>query len=725
LRIRNETIEMPGTDLAQNGGVMRRFAKVVLVLVCVASLALTVVGAVRYYGYERGIVEPLKEDLIRRTREAAVRIEEALAPAREAAETMARSLDAIANPTEDQLLDLLRAAVLSDESCYGGAIAFQPNRFDPERRLYAPYLARKNGKLEFVRIEQAYDYTDLSQEWYGKALAEGPRWSEPYFDASVGDVLMTTYSAVFHETEPPREARGVVTIDVSMDAIRNIVRSLDLGGTGYAALVSDDGRFLYHPIEEIVLSGRSVREVAESSNDTKLAALAARILEGGSGIADHTAPLTGLDSWFVYQPVSTTGWSLIGVFIKADAPVDTSVLRRWQIRIGASLVIFLTTAAALALNALDGGRRQLWALSILASVLFAVDIGFTWRAALVYDSDEDVAGRMVSDVASLLSFQQTSLDLSRERLTEPPVFLPTGLLIDSLRFDGGTDIDVSGYIWQKFDPEVHAGVDRGITLAGVAERRVGEPRTERVGEIEVVRWPFEVAQRVRFENSKYPLMRERFAVRVVPRDRGNNVVLVPDLEAYPILSPATRPGLDENVYLPGWEITRTFFELRERPPATNFGLGRAASQEAFPSLYYNIEVRKEFIDTFVSNLVPLIIVAVVVFLVLLIIEREEERIMLMRTGTGFNLSICGTLLFVAVFSHIGARQKIAAQEIIYLEYFYVVMYFAILWVAVNSILFVRWPKSKFIQYDKNLLPKVLFWPVVLGALWLVTLRTFY
>lgn len=202
-------------------------------------------------------------------------------------------------------------------------------------------------------------------------------------------------------------------------------------------------------------------------------------------------------------------------------------------------------------------------------------------------------------------------------------------------------------------------------------------------------------------------------------------MLVPDLEAYPLLSPTTRPGLDENVYVPGWQITRTFFEFRERTPATDFGLGDSSSKESFPSLYFNIEIRKEFVDTFVSNLVPLIIVAIVVFLVLMIIEREEESIMLMRTGTGFNLSICVTLLFVAVFSHIGARQKIAAQEIIYLEYFYIVMYFAILLVAINSILFVRWPGSRFIQYEKNLLPKVLFWPVTLGALWVLTICTFY
>ena len=33
--------------------------------------------------------------------------------------------------------------------------------------------------------------------------------------------------------------------------------------------------------------------------------------------------------------------------------------------------------------------------------------------------------------------------------------------------------------------------------------------------------------------------------------------------------------------------------------------------------------------------------------------------------------------------------------------------------------------ARFIHYENNLLPKVLFWPVTLGALWVLTSRTFY
>ena len=88
-----------------------------------------------------------------------------------------------------------------------------------------------------------------------------------------------------------------------------------MGGTGYAVLLSDEGRFLYHPNEELVLSGANVIDIASRVGDDELTALATRILEGGSGIADHTGPLPGLDMWFVYEPVTTTGWSLVGAFV--------------------------------------------------------------------------------------------------------------------------------------------------------------------------------------------------------------------------------------------------------------------------------------------------------------------------------------------------------------------------------------------------------------------------
>jgi hypothetical protein len=510
-----------------------------------------------------------------------------------------------------------------------------------------------------------------------------------------------------------------------MEVIRDLVRSVDLGGLGYAVLLSREGRFLYHPDPETVLSGVGLVELAGRGGDTVLIDLAQKILEGGSGVGDHTAPLTGLDSWFVYEPVPATGWSLVTVFAKDDIPLETTVLRRWRLAVGASLALFLVSGLVLVLRVFEGEKRRLWTASTLSSLIFLAGIGFTWQISLQYETGEGPPGRMMNDIAGLEAFMDASRLRARERLTQAPLFLPTGVFIDSLRFTSRTDIELRGFVWQVFDPEVHEGVDRGFLLAGVAGLDIADPQRETILGKEVLRWPFQASSRVRLNYSKFPLMRERIPLQLVPRELARSIVLVPDLDAYEILSPAARPGLQGGIYLPGWEVTRTFFELRDTEVGTNFGLGGFSSRERFPSLYFNVEIRKDFVDTFVSNLVPLIIVAIVVFLVLMILNRDEERIALMRTGTGFNLSICATLLFVTVFSHIGARQKIAAQEIVYLEYFYIVMYFAILWVAVNAILLVLRPGSAFTAYEENLLPRVLFWPVTLGALWLITLLTFW
>lgn len=98
-------------------------------------------------------------------------------------------------------------------------------------------------------IVQSYDYTDAEQTWFVDAMASGSRWSEPYFDESVGDILMTTYSAVVYSTQADgqRRAVAVVTIDMAIQAIGDAVKRFGLEGNGYAEIVTDSGIYLYSP----------------------------------------------------------------------------------------------------------------------------------------------------------------------------------------------------------------------------------------------------------------------------------------------------------------------------------------------------------------------------------------------------------------------------------------------------------------------------------------------
>jgi hypothetical protein len=60
----------------------------------------------------------------------------------------------------------------------------------------------------------------------------------------------------------------------------------------------------------------------------------------------------------------------------------------------------------------------------------------------------------------------------------------------------------------------------------------------------------------------------------------------------------------------------------------------------------------------------------------------------------------------------------------YLEYFYFVMYFAVLAVAANSYAIAHKP-PRWLAYEDNLVPRLLFWPAIVGVLFLVTMIFFY
>jgi hypothetical protein len=65
------------------------------------------------------------------------------------------------------------------------------------------------------------------------------------------------------------------------------------------------------------------------------------------------------------------------------------------------------------------------------------------------------------------------------------------------------------------------------------------------------------------------------------------------------------------------------------------------------------------------------------------------------------------------------------QQIFYLEYFYFTIYAGILWVSFNCLLQGFQTKIKLIEDRDRLLVKTVYWPVLLGTLYVCTLTSFY
>ena len=167
--------------------------------------------------------------------------------AEQAVEDLAGTLEII--PLSDEEERLLLERMLLDlrrncPACYGGAIAHAPEKGgrDPFPRDMK-YACFSNGKLQYsVLGGSAYPYWEM--DWFRQAReAETPVWSEPYFDQGGGNVSMTTCSRpYFRMRNGRREFAGVVTLDLALRDLPEVVDRTRVYDRGYAFLVSGAGR---------------------------------------------------------------------------------------------------------------------------------------------------------------------------------------------------------------------------------------------------------------------------------------------------------------------------------------------------------------------------------------------------------------------------------------------------------------------------------------------------
>lgn len=708
---------------------MKRFAFWLLVLLCVSSFAAMAYLVFQHLSLKGRITSQAKGHLQDLTRSAAARIDGTLREVMTAAELVADDLSSGRLPKDEELMKRRMAETLGgNRHFFAISITFKPHAYRADRRLFSPYYKRGAAGLIYQPVETRYDYTGY--DWYAAALKQGrSTWVEPYFGL-VGGTLMTSYSALFYGEDPVTRRKvpaGVVVIDLSVDELRKIAESLELGPSGFGALISRKGVYLYHPNNEYVVERKTIMDVARERSDRDRLALGERLMKGEAkgGIIDHESTTTGLSSWLAFESIPATGWCLLNTFIKSDVPFDVDTLRRQLMGITCLAMLFLLSLSALLLDLHGGETRRLWTASAVASGVLIGGIGAVWYLALTYESPRKERSVAILDRATLGKLQHDYAGRSLQRHTAPPVYLPTGMFIDSVRLTGDNAAMMTGYIWQKYDTSVPRDLSRAISIPMAEDVRLSEPHIMQDNGAEVLRWQFQARVRERMSYARYPLDQEILTLQLLHRDINHNVVLVPDIPGYKLMNPTSLPGLEKGVAIPGWTIERTFFDLVEKGYDTDFGITQSVLRENFPLLRYNIVVKRNFIDAFISNLTPLIVVAIMLFLLLLTATGDDKTVEKMKTGAGHALSMSSALFFVVIFSHIGIRQRIQAQDIFYLEYFYFVIYAAILCVAVLSILFALAKNLTFVQYRDNLISKLTYWPGILSVLFAITLYVFY
>lgn len=362
-------------------------------------------------------------------------------------------------------------------------------------------------------------------------------------------------------------------------------------------------------------------------------------------------------------------------------------------------------------------ERSVWLASALASVALMYVLYGLWVTMNHFEGDPT----QLPDKAAVLDY------FEGENIS-PTHRIETGIYIQSLNFLGASDVRLSGYIWQHFQDDIHDHLkpsqgEVGFVLpesvdtsGGVIKEVYRYRHSDNQGE--VIGWFFEQTLRQTFDYTTYPFDHKTVWVRFWPQNFEHDIVFIPDFGAYGPTGPKDIFGIDERIVMGTWERQNTYFDYKRSDLSSSLGVPLNQIQESQPELHYNIVIKRKFENAFILHMIPLFVVTMLLFGAMMTVTRHQTLIDRHDFSTSSVIGTCSVLFFVVLLAHVQLREGFAGSPVIYMEYFYFLMYFLLLAVSVNTYLFAAEAAQSLwvIHFHDNLIPKALFWPLVLAGM---------
>ena len=367
-------------------------------------------------------------------------------------------------------------------------------------------------------------------------------------------------------------------------------------------------------------------------------------------------------------------------------------------------------------------RRRLWALSALVSLACLVVLVGTWVRVYTAPPAPDPADTVVTTPDEATRYLETLVP-APEPGSEPPVFIPTGLYIESMQFKGPYNVQVSGYAWQRYADDLPQDITQGVVMPEAEYARFEEVYRAQQGNEELIGWSFKATLREQFDYDRYPLDRQQIWILLWHTDFEQNVYLEPDLGAYTTLDPAALPGVDTDFVLENWDVEESFFSYRANRYNANFGVQGYVADEKQPELYYNVSIQRYLLSAVVSRMVVPLVILIQLFVIVMVIGTDRNRLEQFGVRPGGVIFTCAAFFFAVLFAQSSLRGEVQAGGLVYLESLYVLTYFVILAVAINSVLLVARPNLKLFRRYDNLWAEILYWPAILLTLVVITFLT--
>ncbi|MCI5140965.1 MAG: hypothetical protein D3909_04405, partial [Candidatus Electrothrix sp. ATG1] len=515
----------------------------ILLLICLLSLSGTIFFLHEYFSYKKEVYQKSKEEVKEITKKTAIELGNLTKRVEDSAESVAARLTDGTN-NEKNISNALKKVLRENPHFSGARIAFHPASYDPKTKLYSAGWQRTEGEENANLIPVKHDVIDdFFSCWYLTPIHEKKNsWSDPYWDKARSTWLIS-YSALFYQQdagETEKKTAGVVAIDISLEYLDEIIyKNVESSGKGFGGLTTEQGKYIYHPRNEYVTSGKTLLELAEEKKDSNRLTLHEKAKKHQGVILDHTSTTTGEESWLIAEPVQHSGWSVQNTFIKDDVLINTNILRHRLITALLCGVVSVLSVLLFLLTVMSFSPKKIWGLVAIASIVLSAAIGVVWRTALTYTEYQENGFAELKNQESANRYTRKYKELNLK-------IIPTGLYIESLKLIGD-ELTVSGHIWQKY-PIQDQVPQNSFYIYPTRKISVEQVDIDNQGEYKIIISSFKADIPVTISYAKYPLEVEEIFFTILPRD-SDKIFFVPDFSSGHFDAAVRLPALSENIVL--------------------------------------------------------------------------------------------------------------------------------------------------------------------------------
>jgi len=225
---------------------------------------------------------------------------------------------------------------------------------DPE--VFLPVLKRVQEANDEYEYLYAADQTgngigtndvpvDISdRDYYPKVLGGETVVSDPIISKATGNQVIAVVAPVYKDDDNSPD--GLVGVTVELDYLQEIVKDMQLSGTGYGLIQGTDNTTLAHPDAQFV-NNKKILEVG----DSELTKMFQRMNNGEKGYGFYS--YQGFDKMLAFAPVELTNWSVAQTANVEDILAPLNGIRNMSIAVAIIAMIIMMLIATVIANVIS------------------------------------------------------------------------------------------------------------------------------------------------------------------------------------------------------------------------------------------------------------------------------------------------------------------------------------------------------------------------------------